>query len=93
MPELQGLMRLTARDRAKAVQMLSWDLCSEIGPEQEWRCGLQAMLMLNIKAEMQVLDEIPGGMISFLSTKLGQVQGMEVDVAMETGCSDDGLLF
>ncbi|KAH6638757.1 Spo11/DNA topoisomerase VI subunit A [Boeremia exigua] len=61
MPELQGLMRLTARDRNKAVRMLEWDLCCETGPEQEWRRELQTMLVLNVKAEMQILDELPGG--------------------------------
>ncbi|USP72959.1 meiosis-specific topoisomerase spo11 [Curvularia clavata] len=57
-PQLQGPMRLTVRDRKKAAQMLEWDLCGEYGPEQSWRQELQRMLMLNIKAEMQVMDEL-----------------------------------
>ncbi|RAR04118.1 meiosis-specific topoisomerase spo11 [Stemphylium lycopersici] len=61
MPQLQGLMRLTARDRIKAARMLEWNLCTEDGVEQGWRQELQKMLMLNVKAEMQILDELPGG--------------------------------
>lgn len=93
MPELQGLMRLTARDRIKATRMLQWDLCSEIGPEQEWRRELQTMLVLNTKAEIQILEELPGGMISFLSNELDRTGATEVDVVVDTTCSDDGLLF
>ncbi|KAA8617715.1 DNA topoisomerase VI subunit A [Pyrenophora tritici-repentis] len=71
MPQLQGLMKLTARDRTKAARMLEWNLCAEDGPEQGWRQELQKMLMFNIKAEMQILDELPGGLISWLSSELG----------------------
>lgn len=93
MPELQGLMKLTARDRTKAVQMLEWDLCSETGPEQEWRQELQTMLMLNVKAEIQIIDELPGGLLSFLHRELGALESAEVGVVERTTCSDDGLLF
>lgn len=92
-PELQGLMRLTARDRTKATRMLEWDLFSEAGPEQEWRHEVQTMLMLNVKAEMQILDEIPAGLVSFLCLELGRLGGEEVPVTEATTCSDDGLLF
>ncbi|KAF1835351.1 DNA topoisomerase IV, alpha subunit [Decorospora gaudefroyi] len=87
LPHLQGLMRLTARDRTKAARMLEWDLCVEGGPEQSWRQELQKMLMFNVKAEMQILDELPGGLVSWLSKELGQAQGIDSD------CSDDGMLF
>ncbi|KAF2626578.1 DNA topoisomerase IV, alpha subunit [Macroventuria anomochaeta] len=93
MPELQGLMKLTARDRTKATRMLEWNLCCETGPEQEWRRELQTMLMLNVKAELQILEELPGGVVSFLSTKLGQMEETEIDVVANPACSDDGLLF
>lgn len=93
MPELQGLMRLTVRDRTKAIRMLEWDLCSESGPEQEWRRELQTMLMLNVKAEMQILDELPGGVASLLSTELGSIEERAVDAVVDAACSDDGLLF
>ncbi|KAF3034495.1 hypothetical protein E8E12_003991 [Didymella heteroderae] len=92
-PELQGMMRLTTRDRSKAMRMLEWDLCSETGPELEWRCELQTMLMLNTKAEIQILDELPGGVVSLLSSELEQDQAADADVAVDMAGSDDGLLF
>ena len=92
-PDLQGLMRLTARDRTKAARMLEWDLCCESGPEQEWRHELQGMLMLNIKAEMQILDECPGGMVSFLQNELGQVHDTEEDTVSAMSYMEEGLLF
>jgi meiotic recombination protein SPO11 len=66
----QGLMRLTQRDRKKACRMLEWDTCREDGPEPAWRCELQTMLMLNIKAEMQALEERPGGLASWVEGEL-----------------------
>ena len=81
MPQLQGLMKLTARDRTRAARMLEWNLCTEDGPEQGWRQELQKMLMLNIKAEMQILDELPGGLVSWLSSELGSYY------------PEDGMLF
>ncbi|KZM27096.1 ATP binding [Ascochyta rabiei] len=92
MPELQGLMRLTARDRNKAARMLEWDLCSETGPEQEWRHELQTMLMLNTKAEMQILDEL-GGVALFLSNEIDRTKHSGGAAAVERACSEDGLLF
>jgi len=79
--QLQGLMRLTARDRTKAARMLEWNLCTEDGPEPGWRQELQKMLVLNIKAEMQILDEMPGGLVGWLSGELG------------SGYPEDGMLF
>lgn len=92
-PELQGLMRLTARDRIKAARMLEWDLCCESGPEQEWRQELQTMLMLNVKAEMQILDEMQGGMISMLSHELERTEQTRVEMVAGRAGSEDGLLF
>jgi meiotic recombination protein SPO11 len=77
--DLQGLMRLTARDRRKAQRMLEWDVCAEDGLEPTWRTELQRMLMLNVKAEMQILDELPGGLVQWLSNVLGP---------MQRGCGD-----
>lgn len=96
--DVQGLMRLTTRDRMKALKMLEWDLCAEDGLEQAWRRELQTMLMLNVKAEMQILDELPGGLTSWLSTELGARQGPGVEVggsvsqAASTSSDDDFLL-
>lgn len=91
--ELQGLMKLTARDRTKAMHMLEWDTCADSGPEQDWRHELQTMLMLNTKAEMQVLDELPGGLVLWLDRELGQACQHSMGVAMKGACSDDGMLF
>ncbi|KAF2125542.1 DNA topoisomerase IV, alpha subunit [Dothidotthia symphoricarpi CBS 119687] len=88
----QGLMKLTVRDRAKATRMLEWDLCAEDGPEQGWRRELQTMLTLNVKAEMQILDELPGGLVSWLSYELEQAVG-QVPELPRSSSSDDGLLF
>ena len=55
------LIRLTARDRRKAVAMLKNNpACAEDGPEQEWRAELQRMLILNVKAETEILYERGG---------------------------------
>jgi meiotic recombination protein SPO11 len=50
--------------------MLEWDLCAEDGLEPTWRRELQVMLMLNIKAEMQILEELPGGLVPWLEREL-----------------------
>ncbi|KAI8933214.1 hypothetical protein NX059_009849 [Plenodomus lindquistii] len=91
MPRLQGLMKLTGRDRAKATRMLEWDLCAEHGPEQEWRQELQSMLMLNIKAEMQILDELPGGLVSWIQRELTQACEQAGDTQVQA--TEDGMLF
>jgi meiotic recombination protein SPO11 len=67
---IRGLLRMSARDRNKASRMLEWDICAENGPEVEWRRQLQEMLVLNIKAEMQILEERPGGLARWISDAL-----------------------
>jgi meiotic recombination protein SPO11 len=54
-----GLLRLSARDRRLAVRMLDREMFDEEekkGGEMEWRRELQVMLMLNVKAEIQILS-------------------------------------
>lgn len=82
--DVQGIMNLTARDRKKAHRMLEWGVCGEHGSEPTWRAELQRMLMLNIKAEMQVLDELPGGLVAWMSKQVEVMQG---------GSADDEILF
>jgi meiotic recombination protein SPO11 len=53
--EAQGLLKLSARDRRIAGKMLEKDIFDEDGNEMEWRRELQVMLMLNVKAEIQIL--------------------------------------
>lgn len=60
--ESQGLLPLTSRDRKKARSMLNQGLMADGGLEPEWRLELQIMLILNIKAEMQIVDSRPDGL-------------------------------
>jgi len=51
--EIQGLLSLTSRDRKIALKMLAKSVSEE--RDEEWRRELQIMLMLNVKAEIQIL--------------------------------------
>ncbi|KAI9764886.1 MAG: hypothetical protein M1835_007487 [Candelina submexicana] len=68
--EEQGLLRLTARDRAKAVKMLEREIVAEEGLEREWRHELQIMLMLNVKAEIQIVSEREDGLGKWLEKEM-----------------------
>ena len=66
-----GLLSLSERDRKKAADMLeSSNVLQEGGKEEEWRRELQVMLMLNVKAEMEVLAEREGGVKGWVQEKL-----------------------
>jgi meiotic recombination protein SPO11 len=60
-----GLLRLSVRDRKRAINMLDKD-----GWDMEWRREMQVMLMLNVKAEMEILNRREGGMETWLEGKL-----------------------
>lgn len=62
----QALLKLSPRDRNKASRMLEREPFMEGGMEPEWRREVQVMLMLNIKAEIQLLEEQDGGLHSWL---------------------------
>lgn len=66
----KGLLVLSARDRKKAVKMLEKETYHEAGPEQEWRREMQTMLMLNMKAEMEMLGERNGGVEKWVEQRL-----------------------
>lgn len=69
--EYSSLLRLSARDRKKAADMLERnEVLQEGGTEEEWRRELQVMLMLNVKAEMEVLAEREGGVKGWVEEKL-----------------------
>lgn len=51
----QGLLRLSRRDRRRAIGMLEHENLQQ-DCEADWRRELQVMLMLNIKAEIQILN-------------------------------------
>ncbi|QDS68603.1 hypothetical protein FKW77_000913 [Venturia effusa] len=64
--QTQGLLRLSARDRRKATSMLEREQFAEDGAEPEWRTELQVMLMLNVKAEIQLLEARSDGLVGWL---------------------------
>ncbi|KAF9885620.1 hypothetical protein FE257_012711 [Aspergillus nanangensis] len=65
------LLPLTARDRKKALAMLSsHPVWGPNGPELEWRAELQQMLMLNMKAELETLYSRNGGLEQWLNDKM-----------------------
>lgn len=63
----QGLLTLTARDRKKVRSMLEWQV---LEGDQGLRRDLQVMLMLNFKAELQLLDATSDGMSNLLEENL-----------------------
>ncbi|KAL8814815.1 MAG: hypothetical protein Q9223_005996 [Gallowayella weberi] len=67
---VKGLLRLSKRDRKKAVNMLGQETCEVDGTEQEWRRELQVMLMLNLKVEMEILSDREGGVGGWVENKL-----------------------
>ncbi|KAK4544162.1 hypothetical protein LTR36_004372 [Oleoguttula mirabilis] len=76
----QGLLTLTARDRGKARNMLERsalhgdaDSDGADDADQAYARELQVMLMLNMKAELQLLDAVPNGMTDLLDGALGQL--------------------
>ncbi|KAM0717806.1 hypothetical protein Q7P37_006138 [Cladosporium fusiforme] len=57
------MLTLTMRDRNKARKMLEWEVLADEG---DFRASLQVMLMINVKAELQLLDAAPNGMAKLL---------------------------
>lgn len=69
--EYNGLQRLSARDRKKATDMLArGEGLQDGGTEAEWRRELQVMLMLNVKAQMEILAQREGGVTGWVEEKL-----------------------
>lgn len=61
---------MTARDRSKACALLGKKISEEMAEEREWRRELQVMLMLNVKAEMQILSDAEGGLERWLERSI-----------------------
>lgn len=62
---------LTPRDRRKIVAMLTNSPVWAVdGPEPEWRAELQQMLMLNLKAETEILYKREGGLEGWIDRKM-----------------------
>lgn len=66
-----GLLRLSSRDRRMATRMLERSAFQE-GKGAEWRRELQVMLMLNYKAEIQILSDGAAGLEDWLNMKLAR---------------------
>jgi meiotic recombination protein SPO11 len=66
----QGLLKLTSRDRRKAIRMLEREPFMEGGKEPDWRREIQIMLMLNVKAEIQLLEAGEGGLHGWITDRL-----------------------
>jgi meiotic recombination protein SPO11 len=64
----QGLLKLSLRDRRLAQRMLDRDPFQD-GQELEFRRELQVMLMLNTKAEIQLLETGSGGLQGWLKNE------------------------
>jgi meiotic recombination protein SPO11 len=69
-----GLLRLSGRDRRTASRMLDRDVFQE-GAGVEWRRELQVMLMLNCKAEIQILSSGDTGLEGWLDRSLMEALG------------------
>ncbi|PYH78548.1 meiotic recombination protein spo11 [Aspergillus uvarum CBS 121591] len=66
-----ALLSLTERDRKTILAMLSNNPVWAVdGPEQDARAELLQMLMLNVKAEMQILYEGDGGLVRWLDRRM-----------------------
>lgn len=67
----EAVLQLTSRDRSKAVTMLE-RLCmqSSVGIDEECKVELQRMLILNVKAEIQLLEDRPGGLAGWLDDRI-----------------------
>lgn len=70
----QGLMQLTGRDRRKAQKMLDHNQLAQGEEEVSWRRELQVMMMLDMKAELQILDSSPIGLLGLLMARLPRME-------------------
>ncbi|OJD32976.1 meiotic recombination protein spo11 [Diplodia corticola] len=74
----EGLLSLSYRDRRKASQMLRKDSHSEDNTYNELKRNLQIMLMLNMKAELEILECRDGGLGAWLLDQLSGRDGAEL---------------
>lgn len=69
----QSFLPLSSRDRKKAVAMLNSPSFAEDSPEPTWRAELQQMLMLNLKAEIELLYDRDGGLEGWLDKQMQEI--------------------
>ncbi|KAJ5759843.1 Winged helix-turn-helix transcription repressor DNA-binding [Penicillium odoratum] len=66
-----ALLSLTARDRRKIQSMLrNSPIWADDGPESGWRVELQRMLMLNMKAEIELLYDRDDGLEGWIDQRM-----------------------
>lgn len=65
-----GLLRLSLRDRRRAIGMMKKNSLKKNGQDKEWKRELQVMLMLGMKAEMEVLGNRNMGLEAWVERKL-----------------------
>lgn len=70
--EITITMRPRDRKRARDMLRRSPAFASD-RPDAPWRSELQRMLMLNLKAEIEILYDKAGGIEGWLDTRLGEV--------------------
>lgn len=68
--EVAGLLRLSLRDRRRAVGMMKKISLKKNGQDNEWKRELQVILMLGLKAEMEVLGNRNKGLEAWVERKL-----------------------
>jgi meiotic recombination protein SPO11 len=67
----ETLMSLTRRDRRKIGTMLMRSpIWAVDGPEAEWRVELQRMLILNVKAEIEILYDRADGLEGWIDRQM-----------------------
>ncbi|KAL2825898.1 Spo11/DNA topoisomerase VI subunit A [Aspergillus cavernicola] len=69
----ESLITLSKRDRRKIVSMLAKSPVWAVdGPELEWRVELQRMLMLNVKAEIEIEYDRVGGLEGWIDREMAR---------------------
>ncbi|GBF63711.1 meiotic recombination protein [Trichophyton mentagrophytes] len=72
--DISSLVPMSQRDRKKAEAMLKRNPSfAEDGPEPTWRKELQSLLVMNLKAELEILYELDGGMEGWLDRKMSKL--------------------
>jgi meiotic recombination protein SPO11 len=80
----ETLMPLTAIDRERIRAMLARQSGETENLQRESFSELQRMLILNIKAEIQLLEDRPGGLVWWLEQRIGK----ELRFAVRDGVED-----
>ncbi|EGE05342.1 meiotic recombination protein spo11 [Trichophyton equinum CBS 127.97] len=72
--DMSSLVPMSQRDRKKAEAILKRNPSfAEDGPEPTWRKELQSLLVMNLKAELEILYELDGGMEGWLDRKMSKL--------------------